>query len=376
MRALVLFVVPLVALGAITCSNDGPLRPKPLSFAEQLQQTLDEGIGRYGGKGVSAAILIPGEPPWIGTSGISHGAVPITPEMAFSAGSITKMFTASTIMMLAEEGKLTLDDSLFRWLPNLPHVDSTITIRQLLNHTSGVFDIVRHPDIWHDILGDPAKQWTIEDMVRTYTLAPYFPKGTSWHYSNTGYLMLRMIVRQASGSQLASEYRSRFFAPLGFRQAYLAVEESPKGPVAHGWFDLDGDTQYDDLSQIPMTAFYSGIGGGVFATAEELARWSYAFFHDRSIVSHDSYTQMMAVHFPCPDEPMVAGYGLGVVRFEPSLFNGLEVWGHSGNAPGYAAASLYLPQYDVCIGFLDNTEEGNGMYTLMDLMAVITAHLD
>jgi D-alanyl-D-alanine carboxypeptidase len=296
--------------------------------------------------------------------------------MAFSAGSITKMFTASTILKLSEEGKLSLDDSLHAWVPSFPNIDSTITIRQLLNHTTGIFDIVRHPDIWSEFLGNPGKTWAIEDVVRTYTLAPYFPKGTSWHYSNTGYLLLRMIIREASGSQIASEYRTRFFSPLGFQYTHLAVEENPLGPVAHGWFDLDGDTQYDDLSQIPATAFYTAIGGGVFSTAEELARWAYAFFHDKNVVSQDSYNQMMAFHSPCPDEPLAAGYGLGVVRFEPSFFNGLEVWGHSGNAPGYAAASLYLPQYDVCIGYVDNTEEGETMYTIAELMTIIVEHMN
>lgn len=376
MRSISHCVVLALVITTLSCDTTEPPPPEPLTFAEEMQKTLDDGLVKYGGKGISAAVLLPGEPMWTGVSGYSHGTTPVTVDMAFSMGSTTKWFTACTIMKLAEEGKLGINDSLHAWLPSIPNIDSTITIRQLLNHTSGIFNLTRHPTIWSDILGNSGKSWEIEEMVRAYTLAPSFPKGTDWEYSNTGYLLLRMIIREASGFQIASEYRNRFFQPQGFQYTYLAVEESPRGPVAHGWFDLNGDGQYDDLTVIPMTAFYSGVGGGVFATAEEMALWAKAFFIDKNVVSQNSYNQMLSFHSPCPTEPMVAGYGLGVVHFEPTLFNGLEVWGHSGDAPGFAAASLYLPQYDVCIGFLTNTEEGEAMYSLIDLLSVITTRMN
>jgi D-alanyl-D-alanine carboxypeptidase len=311
---------------------------------------------------------------WVGASGISNGTTPITSDMLFSAGSITKMFTAATIIQLAEEGVITLEDSLYEWLPSYPHIDSTITIRQLLNHTNGIYNITEHPTIWQTIFADPTKVWNLEEIVATYTLAPYFPKGTDWHYSNTGYLLLRMIIRGATGSEISTEYRTRFFEPFDLDGAFLAPEETLPANTARGWFDLNGDGDYDELPF--MTSFYSMAGGGVFCSAEDLANWSRALLHNRIVLTQSSLDEMLTFHSPCPGEPLVTGYGLGALNFSPELFNNLEVWGHGGNALGYAAGCLYLPAYGVSIGIMDNTEEGEAMWTINDLISIITEHLE
>ena len=84
---------------------------------------------------------------------------------------------------------------------------------------------------------------------------------------------------------------------------------------------------------------------------------------------------MLPLHSPTPDEPILVGYGLGVVKFNPELFNGLEIWGHSGNAPGYAAGCLYLPEYDVSIGIMVNTEAGESMFTLNELLSILSEEM-
>jgi D-alanyl-D-alanine carboxypeptidase len=231
-----------------------------------------------------------------------------------------------------------------------------------------------HPTIWQAIFADPERVWTLEESVTNYTLAPYFPKGTDWHYSNTSYLLLRMIIREVSGSQISTEYRRRFFEPFGLYGALLAPEETLPANTARGWFDLDGDGDYDELPF--MTSFYSMAGGGVFCSAEDLAKWSRALLHDRIVLTQQSLNQMLTFHSPCPGEPLVSGYGLGAVNFSPELFNNLEVWGHGGNALGYAAGCFYLPAYGVCIGIMDNTEEGEAMYTINDLLSVIVNHVN
>jgi CubicO group peptidase (beta-lactamase class C family) len=119
-----------------------------------------------------------------------------------------------------------------------------------------------------------------------------------------------------------------------------------------------------------MTAFYSGAGGGVFCTAEELAIWAKALLKDKSVVSINALTQMLDFYSPCPGEELVCGYGLGITQFNPSLFNGLNILGHGGDAPGFAAGSFYLPDYGVCIGIMDNTEEGDAMYIINDLIDI------
>jgi D-alanyl-D-alanine carboxypeptidase len=371
-----LFVTTIVILMAVTlaCSKDSPTQPEP-TMGEELQASLDNAIANYGGKGVSLAVILPDGQTWVGTSGISTGSTPISPEMLFSIGSATKTFTSAVILQLADEGVLTLEDSLFEWLPSFPNIDSTITVRQLLNHTNGIYNLTEHPNIWNDIFADLYRQWTMEEVIDGYILAPYFPKGTDWHYSNTGYLLLRMIIKEATGQSISSQYRERLFTPTGLTGMLTAVEESPAGPLANGWYDIDNDGDYDDFSNVPQTAFYSAIGGGVFATAEDFALWVKAMWHDRLVLSPDYYNQMMDFHSPTPGEPLVTGYGLGVVWFNPDLFNGLTIHGHAGNPIGYAAGGLYLADYGVSLALLDNTEEGDTMPVINEILSIITRHV-
>jgi len=231
--------------------------------------------------------------------------------------------------------------------------------------------MVRHPEYWKAMLAAPARSWKPEEIVTTFLLEPDFPKGTGWHYSSSGYLLLRMIIKEATGSEVAAEYRNRLWNPLALENMFLAGEEVLPENTAHGWFDVDGDGAYDELTS--FTSFYSGVGGGVFSTAGDLARWSQALFHEDRVLSERSLDQMLAFHSPTPGEPLVAGYGLGVLRFSPELFNGLEIWGHGGNAPGYTAGCLFLPDYGVSIGIMGNTEEGEANPTLNDLLNIITS---
>jgi D-alanyl-D-alanine carboxypeptidase len=218
---IVLLKIAIVSL-CLSCSNESPPTSSNPTLAEQLQKALDDGISNYDGKGVSAAVIIPGQEMWTGTSGISHGATQITANMLFSAGSITKTFTAVTIMQLAEENKLSLDDSLYNWISSYSNIDSTITIRQLLNHTSGLYDIADNSQFFEQIFLDQNRIWTLEEILSDYVLDPYFPKGTEWHYSNTGYIILRSIIKQISDSGISDEYRSRFLLPLNLNRTFLA----------------------------------------------------------------------------------------------------------------------------------------------------------
>jgi D-alanyl-D-alanine carboxypeptidase len=376
LQALAIFlVIGLVVTLAGGCGGDQAERELP--FAQELQDALDAGLEEHGGKGLSFAVIMPDGAKWVGVSGVSHGTTPITPDMPFAAGSITKTWTAATILELAEEGVLTLEDPLHKWLPDYPNIDNTITIRQLLNHTTGIYNMTDNPEFWAAVFEDPARSWTPEEVLTTFVLEPYFPKGTDWHYSNPGYLLLRMIIREATDSEVSTEYRNRFWRPLGLDRTFLAVEEELPENTAHGWFDLDGDGAYDDFSSIPRTAWASGIAGEVFSTAEDLAEWSHALYHERTVLDQQSLDEMLTFYpVATPEEPLAAGYGLGAVRFTPELFNGLEVWGHSGNAPGYAAGSFYLPDYGVSIGIATNTEEGEAMHTINDLLSIITSNVE
>ncbi len=375
LQSLAIILLIISVLFFFTCSNKNATGPE-LTFYEKLQKALDDGVIKYFGKGVSSAIIMPDGEMWTGVSGVSHGTTEITPDMSFSAGSIVKNFTAATILKLAEEGEITLDDSLHEWVPAYPFVDSTITIRQLLNHTSGLYDIVDNPAFWEEIFQNPSQVWTPAEMIIAFNQEPLFPSGTDWNYSSIpGYALLRMIIENITGLDVATAYNNRFFVPFELNNTFASMGEPLPANIAHGWYDLDNDGLYNDFFSWPRTAFQSGIGGEVFSTAEDLAKWARALFFDKGVLSQQSLDQMLTFHSPCTgEEYMVSGYGLGAVKFNPDLFNDLNAIGHSGNAPGYAAACIYLPDYEVCIGFMDNTEEGNSMYILFDLFELVKEH--
>jgi len=378
--------IPLVFVALILLAGCGNLQTSnveieetvenlpELPFGDDLQAILDDALAQYAeGKGLSAAVIVPGYQPWVGVSGISHGTTPITPETIFDAGSTHKNFTAAAVLILAEEGFFSLDDPINKWLPDFPNIDGEITIRQLLNHTGGVFDMVRHPDYWDAIMSDTFRVWEREEILNNFLLEPYFPKGEGWHYSTPGYILLRMIIEEATGKDLATIYHTYLWDSIPLDHTYLATYEDLPEDTAHGWFHLDDDGTYDELPS--SISFNSSTGGAVFATPEDLALWAQALYHDKRVLSDEALGQMLTFGPTTPDEPLLVGYGLGAVKYSPEVFNGLEVIGHSGNAAGYVAASLYLPEYGVSFGIMINTHDAP-MVVVSNLLMTVTENLE
>lgn len=368
-------ILSLLVMSFMSCSIESDEGP---TLSEKLQEALDNGLESSNGKGVSAAVIMPDGETWVGVSGVSHGTTAIIPNMRFAAGSIGKIFTGTTILQLAEEGKLDLDDPLSRWIPEkYPYVDPRITIRQLLNHTGGLYNFVDNHEWWVSLFSEPERFWAPGDVIIQFNRNSLFPKGTDWNYSNTGYSLLRMMIRRITGMDIPAVSSNRFWIPLGMDSTFTFMGGVLPGNIAHSWYDLDGDGDYDDFFSWSRTAFASGIVGEFFSTAEDLAKWARALFHDRVLLGQPFLDQMLDFHSPCTgEEAMCAGYGLGAVKFNPELFNGLNVIGHSGNAPGFAAASIYLPDYDICLGFLDNTEEGEAMLVINELLHIAIEHIE
>ncbi len=370
---LLIWMVALLYIGLSSCSKDEPDPEVPeLSFNQKLQKVLDEGIQKFDGKGISLAIIFPDGEIFKCVSGISHDDIPINPDMLFSAGSITKMFTATTILQYVEENKFNLDDSIYHWFPDYEYIDSTIKIRQMLNHTSGIYNVTENQLLWDLIFSEPDSILVKENVIRSFNLEPYFPKGTDWRYSNTAYFMLRMLIEEISGTNVSSEYRSRLLNPNNLNHTYCAIEETLPANTAHGWIDLIGDDAYDEFEPTYFKSFYSAAGGGIFCTAEDLAMWGRKLFIEKTVISQAMLDQMLNMHSPCDQEPQVDSYGLGVCKFNPDLFIGYELIGHGGNPIAYAGGLFYMPDYGVCIGIMDNTEYGNTLdviYDILDLVA-------
>ena len=313
----------------ITPDNEGRLAFDPV-LAANLQRAIDSLLAVQNGKGVSAALLIPGQGLWQGVSGLSSESPldSIRPDMLFSIASNTKQFTSTIILMLADEGKLSLDDSLAKWLPPYPNIDGSVKLRQLMNMTSGLFDYMNdsYESVDDSISANPMRFWMPEEILTTFVGPPHGPPGSPWRYCNTNYLLLGMVIEKIADSSYSSQLRRRILTPIALDRTYLDIEESYSGPLAHPW------DEGNDISSMPRTALYSMAwsAGAMVSTTENLARWSKALY-EGALVSQASLNEMLTFIYMPDTYPFgltETGYGLGVTD---ANFFGKRVWHHGGS---------------------------------------------
>jgi D-alanyl-D-alanine carboxypeptidase len=333
-------------LGPGSCSPDN----RPMDI--RITGAINKGIKKYGVKGASVALILADDPVRCYSGGFSHDSVAVRPEMLIAAGSITKNVVAALVFRLAEEGMLSLDDSLHRWLPAYPKVDSTITIRQLLAHTSGLYMFWDNQKIWDDLMAYRDSVF-LPETVLTYLGDPYFRPGQGFRYSNTNYLLLAMIIIRATGSPLSVNMRQRFWNPLGFKNTYLSMEEKIPENLLHVWGDnFEEGTPVRDITYLPRTSHETITYGssGVLTTPAELARWAHALFGGK-ILQPSSLAIMLDID---RDD-----YGLGVQRFDKKLTGGMPAIGHGGGNIGMMTYMIHWPARLVSLVVSINAFNGN-----------------
>ncbi|MBI3135521.1 MAG: serine hydrolase [Bacteroidetes bacterium] len=308
------------------------------ALAAKLQTRLDSLQTLYAIEGISASVIYPAQGQWLGVSGESHAGVPVTPDMEFGIGSNTKLFTAVTLLNLVENNLLTLNDSLHEWLPVYPNVDPDITIRQLLNHVSGLEDINQVVGFDDSINTDPTHIFTPEELM-TWVGPPLFAPGTDWSYSNTNYIIAAMIIESASGINFGQILRDSVLTPLGLDSTFLDVEETVTGTIAHPWHSGI------DIAATPRISLNSATwsAGGMYSTAGEMAQWYYAVMNNQ-IVSPALFDELILFTGS-------GNYGFGISE---QVMGGETVWGHGGNVPGYLSNVIYHPASGIIVSVLTN----------------------
>lgn len=358
MKTLQITIVPgLLMLFSllINCCTETEPEPEPTT-SEKLQKVLDNNLKVFNGKGVSAAVVFQNRDLWTGTSGISFGTSAITKDMVFNIGSVTKTFIAALCLQLADEGVFCLEDSLHEWLPVYPNIDHSITIKQLLNHTSGICNISDNPELWSAVFNDPEKLWTLEELLSSFLNEPYAAPGEDWFYSNTNYILLGEIIKVATGSSVSSGLRNHFLEPLGLNNTYFAIEETIPPDVAHGWFDLTGNGSYDDVSLISRNGIYSVLrtSAAIFSTAEDLVKWSSALFNG-NVLSQLSL-DMMLYSYSTMSGTIDVEYGMGVYLIGPANNTGVKLIGYTGRTFGYLTSMFYLPDWGISVAVIINED--------------------
>jgi D-alanyl-D-alanine carboxypeptidase len=323
-----------------------------------LQTRLDGIRVKYGIPGVSVAILFADGAAWIGASGSADlgERIPVTPSTAFAVASITKTFTGALVLTLVEDGAVRLDEPVRRYLPGLD-IDRRITVRQLLDHTSGLRDYFFHPRIDRALLSRPERRWDAARSLR-YVGKPYFKPGRGWHYSNTNYLILGMLAEAVTGDPLAVALRERFFEPLALRNTYEQTAEEPRGAVAHGYRFQSGapDAKAIDLSDgtsmMPFTSVVTAAAGAgaIASSATDLARWARALYGGE-VLAEDSLRAMLDDATRTDRYKPPVRYGLGVQFVD---LGGRPAIGHSGRLLGFRSVVRWLPAERMAVAVVTN----------------------
>jgi len=358
---LILVILLVTACSPVEVTSSHDSGKKELPYAEDLQKALDQ-VLQDGSKefdlGVSAAVIVPGYETWIGVSGNSHPGEPITSDMLFNVGSVVKSFEAALALKQVENNKLDLDLPLSNWLPEYPNIDSQITVRQLLNHTSGIFNVFEHPDFpWIGPGVDYDKNRQIGETINSFVAEPYGPPAYAQHYSSTNYLLLTEILAQTAGESVPQQVRSAFLEPLSLESSFIGMGELPPAnfKVAHPWVDVNLDGKIEDFSGTPYTWIASMTHPVLFTTPRDLAVWMQALYSEEQVLEEAELQEMLDIPKTMLPDPEGGKYGLGIIDFSDIL--GTYVIGHGGSSLGYSAAVLYLPEYGISLAWAINTGE-------------------
>jgi D-alanyl-D-alanine carboxypeptidase len=356
----------------------GPI-PTPLFTASAtplVRAALDarlEALRRKAGiPGIAATILFADGSVWNGAAGLADVAAGrrVTPGTAFPIASVSKTFTAALVLSLIEDGKLTLDSRVKSYLPKLA-IDPAITVRELLDHTSGLRDFYFGAGVDKALLAKRDRVW---DAARSlsYVGKPFSKPGVAFHYSNTNYLILGLLAQAVGGAPVAAQLRDRFFTPLGLDATYYQAVEAPRGPTVHDYrFNgpkptLPAIDLSDGTAVVPFTSVVTAAGaaGSIATTASDLAHWAQALYGG-SVLDPAMRIEMISDHVGTTGYTPAPTYGLGVQLVR---VNGHPALGHSGRFLGARAVVRWFPDLHVTIAVLTNQSRTDPNPILADLL--------
>jgi CubicO group peptidase (beta-lactamase class C family) len=261
----------------------------------------------------------------------------------YRVGSVTKQFTAAMVMQLVERGAVRLDDAIGTHLPSLPEAWRSVTVRQLLNHTSGIPSYTDLGDVWIRRLGEEMPPDTLIALTAREPMS--FAPGTKWKYDNTGYIVLGVLVEKVTGKSWDTNLAERFTTPLGLASTrdclttpLIAGRAPGYDPAGTGWVN----TRYLAMSQ-PFSA------GALCSTIGDLVRWNRAL-HGGQVVSAASYAQMITPEGAAQQGELVYGFGLG-----RDTIAGRPMITHGGGIFGFITGNAWIPSEQLSVTVLANS---------------------
>jgi len=368
MHRLAIARLSFILSGLIAASHWQPANAQS-KLAADLQQKIDQvaadELAKTEGPSASIAVVKNGEIAYLHAYGSARldPSTPAKPEMRYSIGSISKQFTVTAMLLLQEQGKLSIDDAVGKFIPGLTQ-GNKVTIRQLLSHTSGYQDFYT-PDYLLPMMLQPTTALKTAELWARKPLD--FEPGTKWQYSNTNYTIAGLIVEKASGVPLVQFLQEKVFAPLGMKSAINWDEGRPSDA------DSAGYTRY---ALGPLRPAPKPAGGWAFAagelgmTAEDLAKWDISIMN-QNVMKPASYRAFET-------ETLLkngsgAGYGLGLFIGSQAGHRSLS---HSGGFSGYTAQNSVFPDDRTAVVVLTNQDNSDAAEAIVSGVATLLLSVD
>ena len=365
-RCSVNLLIALMGASTVGCHPDARTGPDASALFQAELDTLRQ---EYGFPGATAAFVLSDGTAGVVATGLSdiESSTQMSPASRMLAASIGKTFVSATALSLAQEGRLDLDDQISQllgdkpWLARLPNHDS-ITLRHLLTHSSGIANHVDEPAFAAALAehwADPGTPFSPEKLIEfVLDQPPLFAPGEGWAYSDTGYLLIGLIIEEVVERSYYEEVRERFLDPLqldltspsnrhdlpGLAAGYMATENG---------FGLPAKTIIED-GRMAWNPAIEWTGGGLISNPLDLVKWAKALFEGQ--VMKGPYLDDLLRGVPIDAEMQGISYGAGVAIYNNGLLG--RRYGHSGWIPGYSSSLRYYPEYKVAIAFQINTDIG------------------
>jgi D-alanyl-D-alanine carboxypeptidase len=334
-----------------TSTTSGASASASAPSAAAFQATIDQVRATVGFPGAVVGVWGPGGTSWVGTTGTAGKGDDRAPTRTdhTRVGSLTKTMTATLLLQLLQQGKLSLDDPISKYVKGTANGDATL--RQLADMTSGIPIYTAQPTFLPAIMADPTRGWTPDQLLSyIHDVKPDAAPGMKWDYNNTNYVLLGMVIEKVTGQPIADLYQKRIFDPLGMTGSSFPgpTTEIPKpylsGVTAQG--QPDGKTA-DATHWNPSYAF---TAGEVISTFDDLKKWADALFTGKGIL--DPATQQLRrdsiLTSPTPNTA-TSGYGIGIGNMD-------GWWGHNGDIFGYTTAVFHNYDLDTTIVIVTNSD--------------------
>jgi D-alanyl-D-alanine carboxypeptidase len=336
----------LKGVSAIAVAIASPAAAVPRDFTQRVNRLVDQS---YPDSAPGAAVIVTdhGKVVYERGRGLADIAAkkPITPATVFRLGSITKQFASATLLQLAQEGKLSLDDPLSKFIPDYPQPGASATVRQLLSHTSGIQDYTEIPG-WM-VEANTNKAYTTEQLIEVFKDKPaQFKPGAQWSYDNSGYILVGAIIEKVTGNPWYQAVNERIAGPLHLTTLRYGVEEPSITNMAVG-YEPAGEGKFKAAQKINMSV--PGAAGALVGTVGDLAAWANALHHGK-VLDAASYKAMTSKTKTADGKLNSYGFGMAVdeIRGHPTI-------GHDGGIFGFVTSSIYVPEQDVFVAVFHNS---------------------